>query len=147
MIRNDQQMIRNDQQMIRNDQQMIRNDHRDAGEACSDTRPPFVNYFYENLVTWPAATLCSFVLPKAGAPSGQCGLKPTIYVICKALEGDFGLLFTKNYLLPIPLLGTENSHVVDLAQPSKDVSLHLKEYSLYRMFQIQDLHQLSILAK
>ena len=53
----------------------------------------------------------------------------------------------ENYLLAIPLLRTENFHVVDLAQPSKDVSLHLKEYSLYRMFQIQDLLQLSILAK
>jgi hypothetical protein len=44
-----------------------------------------------------------------------------------------------NYLLAIPLLGTENFHVVDLGQRSKDVSLHLKEYSLYRMFQIEDL--------
>ena len=52
---------------------------------------------------------------------------------------------TENYLLAIPLLGTENCHVVDLAQPSKDVCLHLTEYSLYRMFQIQDLLQLSIL--
>ena len=53
----------------------------------------------------------------------------------------------ENYLLAIPLLRTENFHVVDLAQPSKDVCLHLKEYSLYRMFQIQDLLQLSILGK
>jgi hypothetical protein len=56
-------------------------------------------------------------------------------------------MFKENYLLAIPLLGTENFHVVDLGEPSKDVCLHLKEYSLYRMFQIQDLLQLSILGK
>jgi hypothetical protein len=33
-----------------------------------------------------------------------------------------------NYLLAIPLLGTENFHVVDLGEPSKYVCLHLKEY-------------------
>ena len=32
--------------------------------------------------------------------------------------------FTKNYLLAIPLLGTDNFHELDLGQPSKVVYLH-----------------------
>ena len=59
------------------------------------------------------------------------------------LDSDEGVI--KNYLLAIPLLGIDSSHVVDLGQPSMIVFLHLREYSLCRMFQIQDLLQLLFL--
>ena len=46
---------------------------------------------------------------------------------------------------------TSWQHLLILVQAGynweKDVFLHLKEYFLYRMFQIQDLPQLSILGK